>query len=678
MANNETLLQEIRDSYTLFERFWNPIFYEGDIDMRFRAGDPWPPRERAAREGKRMCMGFDQCGQYVNQVVNEVRVNPRTIKFIPAGPETTDDEAQWRTEVVRGIQYRSNAQQAYIWGFQGAVERSYGFWEVGSKYISDSNFEQELVIRRILNPSSVLLDPFAQEVDWSDMKRAFVIDFMREADYKREFPDADVQGFTQGYADIAPSWIRRDGIQVAAFWKVEEKREKLYLLQGGDGGIVTTTKPEGAKALFTRELVTKKIRRYTTNGVEILREEEWPGEYIPIIPCMGRELWISDRGSTKRQFMSLIRLARDPQTLYAYMRTNEAEEAKLTPKSAFVGYEGQFEGHEKEWETMMDDPKAYVEVKAKTEATGDQILPLPTRPQFIPNFQAYSIAAEDSRRDIQAAMGVSALPTAAQRQSEKSGVALKRIELQMAKGSYDFLDNFDVALRHTGRVLNPLLKLYYGDRSSLPAAGSDRTFFVLQMRNQGFKHPITKRPAYVDLAKGDYDVTVATGPAYDSQREEANEFVDALVSNLKALPVPPAIAVKLLAMSIRMKALGPIGDKMADLLDPQQDQEAQIPPQAMQMIQQKQQEAQALYAYVKQLKAELEEIKRKLDSKQMEIESKEAIAKLQAQVDILTEEIKIRGQAMLEALKADLQDGQQDESAGEPEFGEAVERGMKL
>jgi hypothetical protein len=42
-------------------------------------------------------------------------------------------------------------------------------------------------------------------------------------------------------------------------------------------------------------------------------------------------------------------------------------------------------------------------------------LPLPRRQAFTPNFQEYEIAKDSCRLAIQAAMGISPLPTAAQR-----------------------------------------------------------------------------------------------------------------------------------------------------------------------------------------------------------------------------------------------------------------------
>jgi hypothetical protein len=649
MAKNDTLLKEIREQHEKFRRYWRPIFDEGDTDMRYISGDPWDPEERARRLHKRPCLGFDQLGQYVNQLVNEVRANPRSIKVLPAGSGANDKMAEARAEIIRGIEYRSNAQLAYTWGFQNAVQRSYGFWRIIAKYVNDSSFDQELLIKRILNPNNVLLDPYATERNFSDMQRCFVLDFMSKERFEREFPNREVQSFD--WMEAAPGWLQEDGVQVAEYWKVEEKKYTIYQLNDGQ---VTHHIPLGATPINKRVCTIKTIRQYLTNGIEILETKEWPGQYIPIVPCFGRELWMQDTGSTKRMFLSLIRLARDPQMLYAYMRTQEAEEAKLTPRAPYTAVEGQLEGHTDEWQDSMNDPKVVLYYKTKTDATGDQVLPPPTRTQFQPNFQSYSVAAEDSRRDIQAAMGTTALPTSAQRQNEKSGIALQRIEAQMSKGSYDFIDAFEVALQHTGQIINPLLGVYYDQPRDLAAQKADKTYFAMRVNDQEYVNPKTNEPEFIDLSKGEFDVTISTGPSFDSQREEANQFVDLMVSNIKNLPIPPILFPKLLALAIRLKNLGPIGDQMADILDPQEDQQAKIPPQALQAIQQLQQQLKAIDAFAKEQQALVAQLQQEKQAKVIDNAAKSDIAKMQAQIDLALEQMRIKGEAMLETLKAEL------------------------
>ena len=86
------------------------------------------------------------------------------------------------------------------------------------------------------------------------------------------------------------------------------------------------------------------------------------------------------------------------------------------------------------------------------------------------------------------------------------------------------------------------------------------------------------------------------------------------MNNMQNLFLDPVQARQLLAQMIKMRQLGPVGDRIVEILDPQ-GKGSPIPPQAMAAIQQAQQEAQALNEYAKQIEAKAAELQQKLDSK---------------------------------------------------------------
>jgi hypothetical protein len=55
-----------------------------------------------------------------------------------------------------------------------------------------------------------------------------------------------------------------------------------------------------------------------------------------------------------------------------------------------------------------------------------------------------------------------------------------------------------------------------------------------------------------------------------------------MIANLATLPISPELKSNLLALSIQLKQLGPIGDQMVELLKPPTDQD--IPPQVKQVV----------------------------------------------------------------------------------------------
>ena len=91
---------------------------------------------------------------------------------------------------------------------------------------------------------------------------------------------------------------------------------------------------------------------------------------------------------------------------------------------------------------------------------------------------------------------------------------------------------------------------------------------------------------------GEFDVTISTGPSYQSQREQASEFVDHLIENWQQLDIPAPLAQKILALGVKLKDIGPIGDAIQELLDP--PDQNNLPPAAQAAIAQLQTQLQQL------------------------------------------------------------------------------------
>src|ERR1035437_1987841 len=249
--SNETpddkLIREIREDYSYFRDFWRENYQEAKTDLQYVGGDPWDATTRRQREDNdRPVVSPDELGQYLNQTINNLRQNARAIKVTPAGEDAEDKDAEQRSAIIKGIEYKSNAQAAYTNAFECAINCGFGFFRLTTKKISkDGDVEPRIKI--IENPLSVILDPNAKESDFSDMKRCFVLDVMRQTDFERKYPKATKRSFSPQDAGIAPGWLEGQNIMVAEYWRTDGYDED------GEGGTVT---------------------HYITNGFEILDRSE--------------------------------------------------------------------------------------------------------------------------------------------------------------------------------------------------------------------------------------------------------------------------------------------------------------------------------------------------------------------------------------------------------------------
>src|SRR3990167_2612806 len=344
---DDKLLRDMREKFTAWTQFWAENHKEGDRDMDCLSAEygPWPIEEIRRRKAlDRPVVHVDIVSQFNRRIVNQARLNPRGIVITPVGTEANDDTAQMREDRIRQIDYDSMAVHARINAAQNAVDRGIGFFMVTTDFIRHDSFDQKIGTRQIPNSKSVILDPYAKEVDWSDMQGAFVIDRYPYGKYRSSFPEAEVRSFDDTYASVAPGWLDDKSVQVCEYWCVKNKRRKLLSIRMPEGMVKKyLDELEGAKLkdkILTwngthipverqRDVDEPTVWQYLTNGLEILKRTPWAGSTIPIIMVTGYRKY--ENG--KLVIESATRKMRAGQLLYDYATTAEQEVLGMAPKS---------------------------------------------------------------------------------------------------------------------------------------------------------------------------------------------------------------------------------------------------------------------------------------------------------------------------------------------------------
>jgi len=152
-----------------------------------------------------------------------------------------------------------------------------------------------------------------------------------------------------------------------------------------------------------------------------------------------------------------------------------------------------------------------------------------------------------------------------------------------------------------------------------------------------------------DLDLGRYDVTVSTGPSYQTKRQEA---VASMMDLTKAYPNIVQIAGDLLVKNMDWPGSDEIAERLKKTLPPglQQDddgEQPQIPPQAQQMIMQFRQQNQ-------QLTQALNQLNQVIETKKLELESKERIALKEMETELVVEQMRIDAMHSQTAFKAEV------------------------
>ena len=685
---DDDLLDEIRENYELAQESFRPTMDEGDKDIQFILNDGWPEAEKALRRkpgSERPMISCDQLNQYTNLVINEVRQHPRQIKISPAGYGATAKLAEVRENRLRSIQYRSDAQAAYLTAMENACQRSYAYARVTLRYVSESSTDQEIIIQRIPNPNSVLFDPSCREIDCSDAEFCFVLENFTKKAFKRRWPQSKVIDFDTKFSTDYPLWIKDKHIQVAEYWKVHKTKDVVLVMDDGQGGqkteLLSKLEERGGqvegeeviypateeheelrqKLLTQRDTQVSKIMQYITNGVEILERHEWIGKWIPIVPLYGKEIYSSEGGRSKKVLMSLIRNAREPQMAYNYFMTTALEAVGMVPRASTQALEGSLDGHEKEWQEAHHLPKAFLYYKPVQLPDGTYSAQEPTKTPFDPPLQNLMIGVEAFLRAIQSSVGMYNTSVGKDDTNAKSGVAIKQLDTQSDQGAFHFIDNYNHRfLGAIGRICNDLIsKVDAGPREVMVRTKDNKDKLVWVNK------PYTDENGeeqHHDMTLGEYDITIGVEQTADSQREAASDFLETLIQELAGLQEDPAKKDALLALSIEAKQLGPIGEQMVKILQPPQGDPAQV-QQQLQQLQAQLTELQTENAGLLEDRAKRQlEADTKVHIKGMEIEAKgqadaaahvsdQSLAQLSNDVKVLIAEIQTKAQSDSERLQ---------------------------
>lgn len=584
---------------------------------------PWSDEDRQQREDAgRPCVHLDQTNQFIHQYCGNLRKNKRAIQCTPKGNGANEADAGRRSNVIRSIEEQSNAPTAvYIPAAESAAMRSYGFAVIRTEYKPGATFDQTILLKPVPNPDCVLLNPYFKQPNACDIEDAFLLDSITKKKFRElygkqakitNFEGEEVTGV--GVSD----WIKEHYVVRAEYWKLHQQLRTLLLIRRGPNGLPEIAWEDelenrdkggrfknvrnGIEVLREREVSTPYVVQYMTNGLEILDEIDWAGTRIPIISCLGPQRWRIQGGKPVREILSLTRFARDPQMLFDFLATQECEEAGMVPKVPFVGAKGQFESDQEAWDELNHQPHPYVQYDPIVDATGDNVLPPPTRPQYVANFQQYELAKDSAGRSLQASMGISPLPNAAQRANQKSGLALEKIQDEEDIGTYQFVDLFENGFLHNmGWQVNELITPILDTQQEIPVTTADGKHSTLHIVGRT-SHPVDERGTYevqdlpeehLHTARGEFDVTISSGPSKASEQEAQADFVDRLLENLANLPQPGTPQAKVFALAVRMRPdLGPIGKQIADIFDP--PDASNLPPEAQAAIANLQAQLQAL------------------------------------------------------------------------------------
>lgn len=556
-------------------------------DLRFVTvpGYQWDEKQKKARKG-RPCYEFPILRSHWRQVVNDQKKARPGIKVRPV--EDGDAEgAELRQGIIRNIESVSNAERAYDTAFELMTAGGFGAWRVTTEYSTDDGWEQDIRIKRIADPlNCVWFDPFAKEPDLRDAEYCFVEETISRERFKQLYPKAECVDFesakNSGYRD----WFRQDDVRIAEYIRKVPVTKTILLLSDGSSVDKEQVTPEraaqymqqGVEVIRERTVKTHKVVSSIVSGVE-----EIDGPYdtvfdrINIVPIFANRYFVDG----KWHWCGMVRFSRDPQKLLNYNLTTAQEVVSKQPKSPYLVTPKMLEGQgvKQMWDSANAIDAPYLPYTPDPLAPNSA--PVRLAPPDMP--AAFTMLTQVSVDMLKASDGIFDASVGA-KSNETSGKAILARQREGDTATYDYQDSLAWGIQATGELVLSAMPKVYDTPRIMRVIGKDGVEDVVKI-NDGLN----------DLSAGKYDVTVTTGPSYDTQRME---FVDALVQLSQGNPLVAQGVPDLIIGAMDFPKADEAAERIKLLLPPpiQQamSQGKQMPPEVMQAMAQVEQQMQQL------------------------------------------------------------------------------------
>ena len=527
---DDDIIAEALDRFDTAADSWSDIFDLSIKDVEF-VDDPEGQWEDAARKSRenRPCLTFDKLSSSVDRVVGGQLSNMPSIK-IRAAEEGDEDVAEVYQGLIRQIDQRG--VQAFKTAFKFAVKSGWGCLLVDHDYVDDTSLDQDIIVREIKNPFSVLLDPIVQAQHVTEARYGFLFEDMERAEFERLYPKAESEAGESDFTSTGnfESWVTEESVRVADYYRIV--LEERTLIQLSDGRVLDMDEIENVRDELnmqgitlgkTRKVQARKLERYKITGLEVLEEVECVGRYIPIIPMFGKTSNINGRYISR----GLVRKAKDAQRLYNYSRSVSVEVTALTPKQPYFVTPAMVKGHEAKWKKMMvsNDPVLMFNFDQGQKPFREA--PAQGSPALMQDAQ---IAADD----IKATTGIYDANMGAQG-NEISGIAIKGRQFQGEMANFEFQDQLVDSMELSGRVMIDMIPHIYDTERTIRILGEDEREEAIAVNKTLMDAQTGEYVKTMDLTTGTYDIKVASGPSFTTRKQETAEQLSQIIAQNPAM-----------------------------------------------------------------------------------------------------------------------------------------------
>jgi hypothetical protein len=288
--------------------------------------------------------------------------------------------------------------------------------------------------------------------------------------------------------------------------------------------------------------------------------------------------------------------------MYNWNTSVMTELIDMAPKSSFVAAAGQIKNNPEQWQEA--NTLNFATLTYEPVALGGQLVPPPSRVQAMDGatFQAVSQSRMLSLEDLKMTFGIQDA-SLGRPGNEVSGVAILARKEQSSLSNFHYYDNLCHTIRGLGKLLVELIPAIYD---------TERVVSIVKPNMEN--STVTLNAGRFDLSMEDrFEVTVQTGPAYGTQRQEAAE---AMMNLIQAFPQAGPLVSDIMVGSMDWPEAQRVAARLRAAVPPEiraATGEAEEEMAPAELLQEVQAELVSAKQELEKLTIELDESKAKLD-----------------------------------------------------------------
>lgn len=571
---NEEIVIEANERWHVIKDFQSDSDERCRSDIKFANGDSrnawqWPDKIYAQRTGDQAdlpSLTINKTRVHNDIIINGMSKNSTGVKIRPVAGNASYKSAEVMMNLIRRINVQSKASAQFRKVAEQQVDGGIGYIILETRYVSNKTNAQDIYFYASRDPTGIYLDRWSTEIDGSDSGHGFIFDEMSRKEFNRKYPKwKDKVGSAPLHTEMA-AWLSDKSITVVKYYRKRQSADLLVWYRENDtvpfqykfrSEIVKESGREIFDALMddieearteggSRPITNDKVEWFLIAGDTVIDKGDWPGKYIPICRCPGREIVIDrtlDRKGHTRPLIDAQRMLNYASSCSVEGIASQTKSHWLVPARAVEGQDTMWKDHNVKnysvllWNDVDYDAPQGMEAIAKPERI-DPPKPSPGWLQI----------GQDAERHLMMVSGQwQAQLGENDQQSAASGKAINERQEQADTATYHFNEHMTDMKRFLGvQLLDLIPKVYDTERTlQIEDEMGQRSWIMInpdqqeavrelqQLKEEGEAARIALNPAI-----GEYECISDPGPDYATQRQETfNAMVQILQANKELVAV---------------------------------------------------------------------------------------------------------------------------------------------